>query len=74
MDDQGRPLAVPDFGFLTTAGDPRLDAAIMNMDGPHAPAITGAFTAQLADASSPPGTVTSTASQPISQTAGKVPG
>jgi len=51
-DEQGRPLAVLDFGFLTTAGDPRLDAAIagsvMNMYGPHAPAITGAFTRQLA--------------------------
>jgi aminoglycoside phosphotransferase (APT) family kinase protein len=44
LDDQYRPLAVLDFGFLTTAGDPRLDAAItatvMNMYGPHAPAIT----------------------------------
>jgi aminoglycoside phosphotransferase (APT) family kinase protein len=52
-DDQARPLAVLDFGFLTTAGDPRLDAAIagsvFNMYGPHAPAITAAFTAQLAD-------------------------
>jgi aminoglycoside phosphotransferase (APT) family kinase protein len=41
-----------DFGFLTTAGDPRLDAAIaasvMNMYGPHAPAITEALTAQVA--------------------------
>jgi hypothetical protein len=47
-----RQLAVLDFGFLTTAGDPRLDAAIaagvMNMYGPHAPAITGALTARLA--------------------------
>jgi aminoglycoside phosphotransferase (APT) family kinase protein len=52
-DEQARPLAVLDFGFLTTAGDPRLDAAIaasvMNMYGPHAPAITDAFTVQLAD-------------------------
>ena len=52
VDDQARPLAVLDFGFLTTAGDPRLDAAItasvMNMYGPHAPAITDALTAQLA--------------------------
>ena len=52
-DEQSKPLAVLDFGFLTTAGDPRLDAAIaasvMNMYGPHAPAITDAFTAQLAD-------------------------
>lgn len=52
VDEQARPLAVLDFGFLTTAGDPRFDAAIaacvMNMYGPHAPAITGALTAQLA--------------------------
>jgi aminoglycoside phosphotransferase (APT) family kinase protein len=52
VDEQARPLAVLDFGFLTTAGDPRLDAAIaasvMNMYGPHAPAITSALTAQLA--------------------------
>lgn len=52
VDDQARPLAVLDFGFLTTAGDPRLDAAIaasvMNMYGPHAPAITNALTEQLA--------------------------
>jgi len=52
VDAQARPLAVLDFGFLTTAGDPRLDAAtaasIMNMYGPHAPAITEALTAQVA--------------------------
>ena len=52
VDEQARPLAVLDFGFLTTAGDPRLDAAIaasvMNMYGPHAPAITRALTARLA--------------------------
>ena len=52
VDEQARPLAVLDFGFLTTAGDPRLDAAIaacvMNMYGPHAPAIADALTAQLA--------------------------
>jgi aminoglycoside phosphotransferase (APT) family kinase protein len=52
VDEQARPLAVLDFGFLTTAGDPRLDAAIaasvMNMYGPHAPAITDAMTAQVA--------------------------
>ncbi len=53
VDGQGRPLAVLDFGFLTTAGDPRLDAAItasiMNMYGPHAPAITRSLTARFAD-------------------------
>ena len=52
VDEKARPLAVLDFGFLTTAGDPRLDAAIaanvMNMYGPHAPAITSVLTAQLA--------------------------
>lgn len=52
VDDQARPVAVLDFGFLTTAGDPRLDAAIaasvMNMYGPYAPAITDALTAQVA--------------------------
>lgn len=52
VDDELRPLAVLDFGFLTTAGDARLDAAvaavIMNMYGPHALAITRALTAELA--------------------------
>jgi aminoglycoside phosphotransferase (APT) family kinase protein len=52
VDDQDRPLAVLDFGFLTTAGDPRLDAAItanvMNMYGPHASAITQDLTARIA--------------------------
>lgn len=47
-----RPVAVLDFGFLTTAGDPRLDAAItasvMNMYGPHAPSITRDMTTRLA--------------------------
>jgi hypothetical protein len=46
-----RPLAVLDFGFLTTAGDPRLDAAItasiMNMYGPHAAGITRQLTARF---------------------------
>jgi aminoglycoside phosphotransferase (APT) family kinase protein len=52
VDDQSRPLAVLDFGFLTTAGDPRLDAAItasvMNMYGPHALSITQELTARFA--------------------------
>lgn len=52
VDDQGRPIAVLDFGFLTTAGDPRLDAAItasiMNMYGPHALAITRSLTTRFA--------------------------
>jgi hypothetical protein len=53
VDDRARPLAVLDFGFLTTAGDPRLDAAItasiMNMYGAHAAAITGELTARFAE-------------------------
>jgi aminoglycoside phosphotransferase (APT) family kinase protein len=52
VDEHARPLAVLDFGFLTTAGDPRLDAAIaaavMNMYGPHAPEISDTMTARLA--------------------------
>jgi hypothetical protein len=52
VDERNRPLAVLDFGFLTTAGDPRLDAAItasvMNMYGPHALAITRDLTARFA--------------------------
>lgn len=52
VDQELRPLAVLDFGFLTTAGDPRLDAAIAaaitNMYGAHAVQITEELTAQLA--------------------------
>jgi aminoglycoside phosphotransferase (APT) family kinase protein len=52
VDDNCRPAAVLDFGFLTTAGDPRFDAAIaasvMNMYGPHAHAITQDLTARIA--------------------------
>lgn len=52
VDERARPVAVLDFGFLTTAGDPRLDAAIaaglLNMYGPYAPAITDALTARVA--------------------------
>jgi Ser/Thr protein kinase RdoA (MazF antagonist) len=52
VSQDARPLAVLDFGFLTTAGDPRLDAAItasvMNMYGPHARQITQALTARFA--------------------------
>jgi hypothetical protein len=53
VDERARPVAVLDFGFLTTAGDPRLDAAIaasvMNMYGPYAPAIANALTRQAAE-------------------------
>jgi aminoglycoside phosphotransferase (APT) family kinase protein len=52
VDADLRPLAVLDFGFLTTAGDPQLDAAItaglMNMYGPHALGITQQLTTRLA--------------------------
>jgi aminoglycoside phosphotransferase (APT) family kinase protein len=52
VDGQLRPLAVLDFGFLTTAGDPCFDAAItasiMNMYGPHAAEITRDLTARIA--------------------------
>lgn len=52
VDDKVRPVAVLDFGFLTTAGDPRLDAAItaaiINMYGPHGPANVPALTSQIA--------------------------
>lgn len=52
VDENLLPLALLDFGFFTTAGDPRLDAAIaaavMNMYGPHATAITDALTTRVA--------------------------
>jgi hypothetical protein len=52
VDDRLRPVSVLDFGFLSTAGDPRLDASItaatMNMYGPHAPAIAAAATDRFA--------------------------
>jgi aminoglycoside phosphotransferase (APT) family kinase protein len=52
IDERNRPAAVLDFGFLTTAGDPRFDvaiaASIMNMYGPHALSITRDLTSRLA--------------------------
>ena len=52
VNEHVRPVAVLDFGFLTTAGDPRFDAAItagiMNMYGPHALSITQSLTARFA--------------------------
>ncbi len=52
VDEAVHPIAVLDFGFLSTAGDPRLDASIsaviMNMYGPHAPAIARTLTDRLA--------------------------
>ena len=52
VDERIRPVSVLDFGFLSTAGDPRFDAAIaaaiMNMYGPHAAAIATALTERFA--------------------------
>jgi aminoglycoside phosphotransferase (APT) family kinase protein len=52
VDDAGRATAVLDFGFLSTAGDPRFDAAvtagIMDMYGPGAAATTDALTDRFA--------------------------
>lgn len=48
VDEQARPTAALDFGFLSTAGDPRWDAsisaAIFNMYGPHARKIAETLT------------------------------
>jgi len=52
VDGDVRARAVLDFGFLSTAGDPRLDASItaviMNMYGPHAPKIAETLTTRFA--------------------------
>lgn len=52
VNEEVRPQAVLDFGFLSTAGDPRLDASItaviMNMYGPHSSAIADTLTAKFA--------------------------
>ncbi|MFC4009251.1 phosphotransferase family protein [Nonomuraea purpurea] len=55
VDDAGRPVAVLDFGFFTTAGDPAFEAAITaavwDMYGPyaeeHVAALTRLFAAEL---------------------------
>jgi aminoglycoside phosphotransferase (APT) family kinase protein len=55
VDDTGRPTAVLDFGFCTTAGDPAFEAAVTaavwDMYGPHAEhhatTLTGLFAAEL---------------------------
>jgi hypothetical protein len=48
VDDAGRPVAVLDFGFFTTAGDPAFEAAVTaavwDMYGPHAEAHTDELT------------------------------
>lgn len=52
VDHDCRPVAMLDFGFMTTAGDPRFEAAvtagIMNMYGPHAERITWQLTDEIA--------------------------
>ncbi|MEV0385626.1 aminoglycoside phosphotransferase family protein [Nonomuraea sp. NPDC050643] len=58
VDDAGRPVAILDFGFFTTAGDPAFEAAITaavwDMYGPHAEehvaALTRLFAAELGHA------------------------
>ncbi|WP_240500923.1 phosphotransferase [Streptomyces albus] len=55
VDSAGRPVAVLDFGFFTTAGDPAFEAAVTaavwDMYGPHAEhhtaELTGLFAAVL---------------------------
>lgn len=48
VDAAGRPVAVLDFGFFTTAGDPAFEAAVTaavwDMYGPHAEEHTAEFT------------------------------
>ncbi|MEU0070076.1 aminoglycoside phosphotransferase family protein [Streptomyces sp. NPDC006332] len=48
VDDRGHPVALLDFGFFTTAGDPAFEAAvtaaIWDMYGPHAEERTTALT------------------------------
>ncbi|WP_026931945.1 aminoglycoside phosphotransferase family protein [Glycomyces tenuis] len=52
VDGTGRPVAVLDFGFFTTAGDPAFEAAVTaavwDMYGPHAEAHTAALTDRFA--------------------------
>jgi aminoglycoside phosphotransferase (APT) family kinase protein len=58
VDDTGRPTAVLDFGFFTTAGDPAFEAAVTaavwDMYGPHAEehvtTLTRLFAAELGHA------------------------
>ncbi|MFD5147017.1 phosphotransferase family protein [Streptomyces sp. NPDC058401] len=55
VDEAGRPVAVLDFGFYTTAGDPAFEAAVTaavwDMYGPHAAEhaaeLTGLFAREL---------------------------
>lgn len=54
VDPSLRTVAVVDFGFLSTAGDPAMDAALaascFNMYGPHAQAIDDQLTTTFVDA------------------------
>ncbi|MCW2873178.1 aminoglycoside phosphotransferase family protein [Actinacidiphila oryziradicis] len=53
VDEDLRPTAVVDFGFLSTAGDPRFDAAvsaaIFTTSGPYAQNTADVLTARFAD-------------------------
>ncbi|MET8181290.1 phosphotransferase [Streptomyces sp. NPDC005336] len=53
VDDDLRPCALVDYGFLSTAGDPRFDAAvsaaIFTTGTEHAPEITRQLTTRFAD-------------------------
>ncbi|MFI1533372.1 phosphotransferase family protein [Streptomyces anandii] len=53
VDDDLRPLALVDYGFLSTGGDPRFDAAVAAAIFPagtgHAPEITRQLTTRFAD-------------------------
>ncbi|MET8954601.1 phosphotransferase family protein [Streptomyces sp. NPDC004393] len=53
VDDELRPLALVDYGFLSTGGDPRFDAAVTAARFPaateRAPEITRRLTARFAD-------------------------
>ncbi|WP_419992394.1 phosphotransferase family protein [Streptomyces boninensis] len=52
VDDDGRPVAVLDFGFFTTAGDPAFEAAVTaavwDMYGPYAEEHTATLTHRFA--------------------------
>jgi aminoglycoside phosphotransferase (APT) family kinase protein len=53
VDDTGRPVAILDFGFFTTAGDPAFDAAVTaavwDMYGPYAQEHVALLTRLFAD-------------------------
>jgi aminoglycoside phosphotransferase (APT) family kinase protein len=53
VDEAGRPVAVLDFGFMTTIGDPAFDAAVtaslFDMYGPRAAGTEAVLDAAMAD-------------------------